>query len=38
MDDKIIDNREMSRFELPIDGEAAAVAGLFALYKLGADR
>jgi uncharacterized protein len=25
MDDKIIDNREMSRFELPIDGEAAAV-------------
>ena len=26
MDDKIIDNRDMNRFELPIDGEAAAVA------------
>ena len=26
MDDKIIDNRQMSRFELPIDGEATAVA------------
>jgi predicted GNAT family acetyltransferase len=26
MDDKIINNREMRRYELPIDGEAAAVA------------
>ena len=26
MDDKIINNREMHRYELPIDGEAAAVA------------
>ena len=26
MDDKIINNRKMSRYELPIDGEAAAVA------------
>ncbi len=26
MDDKIINNRTMSRFELPIEGEAAAVA------------
>lgn len=26
MDDKIINNRNMSRYELPIDGEAAAVA------------
>lgn len=26
MDDKIINNREMSRYELPIDGESAAVA------------
>ena len=26
MDDKIINNRELSRFELPIAGEAAAVA------------
>ena len=26
MDDKIINNRELSRYELPIDGDAAAVA------------
>jgi predicted GNAT family acetyltransferase len=30
MSDKIINNREMSRYELPIDGETSA----FAYYKI----